>query len=189
MKNIFIWTIIAFVILIGAFFVLNSYIYNEKQGEGLPKDFKEVTFTVSGEPVTLKDGVAEAVTALGGASKTVIRYFGNEVAHDIDGDGVEDMVFLITQETGGSGTFFYAVGALKRDDGYIGSRAVYIGDRIAPQTTEKGDGRMVIVNYADRAGGEPMTARPSVGKSLYLLLDVETLEFGEVVQNFEGEER
>lgn len=189
MKNIISVTMITLAVLVGGFFVLNSYIYNEKQGTGLPQDFKEVTFTISGEPVTLKDGVAEAYTALGGASKTIVRYFGNEVAHDIDGDGVEDMVFLITQETGGSGTFFYAVGAIKRGNGYIGSHAVLIGDRIAPQTTEKGDGRIVIVNYADRAPGEPMTARPSMGKSLYLLLDPETLEFGEVVQNFEGESR
>ncbi|MBI2109211.1 MAG: hypothetical protein HYT93_03495 [Parcubacteria group bacterium] len=190
MKNIFIWIVVVLAVLIGGFYVLNSYIYNEKQGDGLPQDFKEVTFTISGEPVTLKDGVAEAYTALGGDSKTIVRYFGNEVTHDIDGDGAEDVVFLITQETGGSGTFFYAVGALKREEGgYIGSRAVYLGDRIAPQTTERGEGRIVIVNYADRAPGEPMTARPSVGKSLYLLLDPKTLEFGEVVQNFEGESR
>ena len=189
MKTIFLWALGIIVFLVAGFFVLNAYIYNEKQGDGLPRDFKEVTFTVSGEPVTLKNGVAEAVTALGGASKTIIRYFGNEVTHDVDGDGAEDVVFLITQEVGGSGTFFYAVGALKRGDGYVGSQAVLLGDRIAPQTTERGEGRMVVVNYTERAYGEPMTASPSVGKSLWLLLDPKTLQFGEVVQNFEGESR
>ena len=109
------------------------------------------------------------------------------MSHDIDGDGLEDMVFLITQDTGGSGTFFYAVGALKRDGGYEGTHAVYIGDRIAPQSTEKGEGRQIVINYADRKPGEPMSARPSVGKSLRLLLGLDSLEFGEVVQNFEGE--
>ncbi len=189
MKKLLLGIVVVLTILVGAFFLFNSYIYNEKQGDGLPQDFKEATFTISGEPVTLKNGVAEVVTALGGASKTVVRYFGNEVTHDVDGDGTEDVVFLITQEAGGSGTFFYAVAALKRDGGYLGSQAVFLGDRIAPQTTEKGDGRMVIVNYADRAPGEPMTARPSIGKSVWLLLDPETLQFGEVVQNFEGEAR
>lgn len=116
MKKIFIFLIVL-AVLIGGFFALNSYIYKEKQGEGLPKDFRDITFWVSGEPVTLVNGVAQAQTALGGASITTIRYFGNEVTHDIDGDGVEDVVFLITQETGGSGTFFYVVGALKRDEG------------------------------------------------------------------------
>ncbi len=174
------------IILIGAFFALNSYIYNEKQGD-LPQDFKEVTFSLSGEPVTMKDGIATVPTTLGGASISTLRYFGNELTHDIDGDGKDDVVFLITQESGGSGTFFYLVGALKRDTGYIGTQAVLIGDRISPQTTEKGGGRIVIVNYAERKAGEPMTTSPSVAKSLYLLLDTQTLAFGELVQNFEGE--
>jgi hypothetical protein len=137
---------------------------------------------------TLTDGVAEAQTALGGESMTTIRYFGNELFHDVDGDGEEDVVFLVTQETGGSGTFFYAVGALKRGEEYVGTHAVYLGDRIAPQSTTAGEGRQVVVNFAERAPGEPMTASPSIGTSMYLLLDVDTLEFGEVVQDFEGEE-
>ncbi|MEX0652347.1 MAG: hypothetical protein WD509_03405 [Candidatus Paceibacterota bacterium] len=189
MKTICTWIIIILVVIVGGFFALNSYIYQEKQGEGLPQDFKEATFTVSGEPVTLKDGVAKAYTSLGGASETTIRYFGNELVHDVDGDGQEDTVFLVSQETGGSGTFFYAVAALKRGSGYIGSQAVLLGDRIAPQTTEKADGRTIVINYMERAPGEPMTTQPSVGKSLYLLLDTDSLQFGELVQNFEGESR
>jgi len=181
--------ITAVLILVGGFFVLNSYIYNEKQSEGLPANYRDVTFQISGEPVTLNDGVAEVYTDLGGDSKTTVRYFGNEAAHDVDGDGVEDTVFLVSQETAGSGIFFYAVGALKREGGYIGTHAVYIGDRIAPQSTDSGEGRQIVVNYADRAPGDPFTTPPSVGKSLHLLLDTETLHFGEVVQNFEGESR
>ncbi len=155
----------------------------------LTKNFDEVTFLVSGVPITLVDGVATATTNLDGASETVVRYFGNVLEHDIDGDGAQDAVFLVTQETGGSGTFFYAVGALKRDEGYLGTSAVYIGDRIHPQTITPGDGREVVVNFAERLPTEPMAARPSMGRSLYLLLDTEKLEFGEVVKNFEGERR
>lgn len=179
---------VVLVLLFGCFYAFNSYIYNEKQGEPVT-NYKEVTFWVSGEPVTLVDGVAQAYTDLGGESITTIRYFGNEAYQDLDGDGDEDVVFLITQETGGSGTFFYLVGALKEDDGYIGTHAVYIGDRIAPQTTNKGEGREVVVNYADRAPTEPFSTQPSIGKSLYLLLDPQTLEFGEVLKDFEGESR
>jgi len=188
MKAIFAGCIFV-LILVGGFFVLNLYIYNEKQGGEFPEDYKNVTFKISGEPVTLNGGIAEAYTSLGGDSKTVVRYFGNEVVHDVDGDGVEDVVFLVSQEVVGSKVFFYAVGALKRGDGYVGTHAVYIGDRIAPQSTESGEGRLVIINYSDRAPGEPLTAQPSIGESLHLLLDTETLSFGEVVQNFEGESR
>ncbi len=187
MNTKLIWGLGVAAILVGGLFLVNSYIYNEKQGDGLPTDFAEVTFWISNEPVTMVDGGAEARTDLGGDSVTTIRYFGNEVEHDLDGDGVDDVVFLVTQETGGSGTFYYAVGALKREGGYIGTHAVFLGDRIAPQTIEAGEGRQVVVNYADRAPGEPFTTPPSVGKSVHLLLDPATLQFGEVVQGFEGE--
>jgi len=193
MKKIVGWVVLLIAVGIAGFFALNTYIYNEKQGSELAQKVQDLTFFISGETIDFENGVATAKTSLGGESETTIRYFGNEIEHDVDGDGVDDIVFLITQETGGSGTFFYAVGALKRDDGYIGTHALYIGDRIAPQTITPGEGRQVVVNYADRlpaqagAPGEPMTAQPSVGKSLYLLLDTEDLQFGEVVQGFEGD--
>lgn len=172
------------IVLVGGFFLLNSYIYQEKQG---PADYKDATYLMSGEPVTLTDGYAETENFMGAASKTIVRYFGNEARGDLDGDGLEDAVFLLTQDAGGSGTFFYLVGALRTPTGtWNGTHAVLIGDRIAPQSTEFRDG-LVIVNYADRAAGEPMTDRPSVGKSLYLKYDPEGMDFGEVVQDFEGE--
>ncbi|MES2931398.1 MAG: hypothetical protein V4682_01725 [Patescibacteria group bacterium] len=182
MKKVLLIVVLAIGILVALFFALNAYIYSEKQGDGLPQDFKEVTFTISGEPVSLKDGVAQARTNLGGDALTTITYFGNEIAHDVDGDGIEDMVFLITQETKAGNEYFYLAAALKRDDGYVGSQAVLIGDRIKPQSTDKGEGRSVIVNYVE-------AARPETGRSLHLLLDVDTLEFGELVQDFEGESR
>lgn len=163
--------------------------FNMEKASHASSEYQEVTFYISDTAVQLENGVAEAVTALGGASVTTVRYFGNELWHDIDGDGADDVVFLITQETGGSGTFFYLVGALQKEKGFVGTHAVYIGDRIAPQPVTAGDGRQVVVNYVDRVPGAPMSEAPSVGKSLFLLLDTDTRTFGEVVQNFEGESR
>ena len=88
---------------------------------------------------------------------------------DVNGDGKEDITFLLTQSGEGSGTFYYAVVALKTDNGYIGTNGVLLGDRIAPQTTEIRNGS-IIVNYADRAKNEPMTSKPSVGISKYLTI-------------------
>jgi len=45
---------------------------------------------------------------------------------------------LLTQETGGSGIFYYVAFALNTENGYAGGRTVLLGDRIAPQTTELG---------------------------------------------------
>ena len=164
------------------------YIFGNREKTKLPiTDYKEVTFLVSGNEVKLINGVAETQADSGSTTKTTTRYFGNVVAQDLDGDGREDMAFLVTQETGGTGTFFYVVGALNTEAGYVGTHAVFLGDRIAPQTTAKASGTMIVVNYAERLPGEPMTARPSVGKSMWLKLNPKTLQFGEVVQNFEGE--
>lgn len=150
------------------------------------RDYKNITYTIEDQPVTLVSGRAEVAAAPGAVAKTVTQYFGNEATGDLNGDGTPDIAFLLTQDTSGSGTFYYAVAALKTADGYQGTSAVLLGDRIAPQTTEITDGKL-IVNYAERAPGEPMTTQPSVGESLFLKLDPATLQFGEVVQNFEGE--
>jgi hypothetical protein len=112
---------------------------------------------------------------------------------DLNADGREDIVFLLTQNQGGSGTFYYAVSALNTENGYVGSDGYLLGDRIAPQTTvvspnlkQKG---VIVVNFADRASGEPMTTSPSVGKSVYLKLDISRMQWGIVEPNFEGESR
>jgi heat shock protein HslJ len=156
--------------------------------QGQFTDEKNATYQINGMSVTLKDGVSEVEAAPGSASKIITKYFGNEVRHDFNGDGREDVAFILTQETGGSGTFYYVVAALNTEKGYIGTNdAFLLGDRIAPQTTEMGKGYVVVVNYADRKLGEPFTTRPSLGKSVWLLLDPQTMKFGIVEQNFPGE--
>ena len=152
-----------------------------------PASLDNATYKINGENVLLKNGISVTEVVPGSASKTVTRYFGNEVKHDFDGDGREDSAFLVTQETGGSGIFYYLVARLNTVHGYIGSEGVFLGDRIAPQTTEMGKGNIIVVNYAERAKGESFAVRPSFGKSRWLLLDPKTMQFGEVAQNFEGE--
>ncbi|OGG71241.1 hypothetical protein A3F27_00040 [Candidatus Kaiserbacteria bacterium RIFCSPHIGHO2_12_FULL_53_13] len=138
-------------------------------------DYKNATYVIDGQPVTLVNDRAETPAAPGSASKIVTQYFGNEAAGDLDGDRQDDIAFILTQDRGGSGTFFYAAAALKTADGYRGTNAILLGDRVAPQTTEIRNG-LLIANYADRAQGEPMTARPSVGVSKYLTLADSTLK-------------
>lgn len=129
-------------------------------------NYKDIAYAIDGQAVTLVNGKAEVESAPGSASKTIMQYFGNEAVGDLNGDGSPDIAFLLTQTGGGSGTFYYVVVALKTASGYKGSNAILLGDRIAPQTTEIKDG-VLLVNYADRKPGEPMTAQPSVGVSKY----------------------
>lgn len=133
----------------------------------LTPGYQNATYGIEGTPVALVNGAAEVEAAPGSAIKVITRYFGNEAFGDLNGDGREDVVFFLTQDGGGSGTFFYVAAALQGENGYQGTNAVFLGDRITPQNTsiEKG---MIIVNYAERKPDEPLTAQPSVAVSKYL---------------------
>lgn len=154
-------------------------------------DPKNATYNIDGELITLVDGFAEKEAAPESASKITTRYFGNEVMIDLNEDGREDTVFLLSQETGGSGNFFYVVAALNTEEGWVGSRAFLLGDRIAPQTTEISHNpnhhNVIVVNYVDREAGQAMTEDPTIGQSVWLKLDIDSMSFGTVEQNFPGE--
>lgn len=142
--------------------------------QAFAKDYKNATYEIDGSLVALVNGKAETGSAFGSASKVVIQYFGNEGVGDLNGDGTSDVVFLLTQSGGGTGTFYYAVAALKTAEGYKGTNAILLGDRIAPQTTELHD-REIVINYAERKPGDSMTISPSIGVSKYLKIENEKL--------------
>ncbi len=161
MKNI-LYILLAIVIIGGGVFA-----FRKKTApviEGVIPSYKDATYQIDGTAIALKDGASETEAAPGSTSKIVTKYFGNEARGDVNGDGTEDVAFLLTQTNGGTGTFYYTAVALKTDTGYQGTNGILLGDRIAPQTTEIKDGK-IIVNYADRKPGEPMTTDPSVGIS------------------------
>ena len=135
--------------------------------QGGASSLKDATYLIEGRAITLVNGVSELEAAPGSAAKITTRYFGNEAAGDLEGDGALDVGFVLTQSSGGSGTFYYVVVALQTKAGFIGTNAILLGDRIAPQTTEFRSGEL-IVNYAIRKEGEPMTTPPSLGVSKYL---------------------
>ena len=168
MKKVLIYIAAAIVLLVVGFYALNSYIYIQKQGPGgFQKGYKDTAYVIDGSSVTLINGISQVETAPNSASNLTTKYFGNEAEGDLNSDGVSDIAFVLTQDTGGSGVFYYVVAALKTDTGYVGTNGVFLGDRIAPQTTEIKDG-VLTVNYADRKPGEPMVAQPTVGQSKYL---------------------
>ncbi len=151
--------------------------------------YKNATYKIEGRYVKLVNGLSEESVVPGSASKVITRYFGNEAYRDFDGDGRKDVALLLTQETGGSGLFYYVVVALNKKDGYIGTDATIVGDRISPQSTSINEKGFIVVNFADRKTGESFSVAPSVGKSIWFKYDPTTGELGEVVQNFEGESR
>ena len=126
-------------------------------------DPQNATYTIEGQAVTLVDGVAEKELAPGSASKQVTSYFGNEVEIDLNSDGLMDSAFLLTQDSGGSGTFFYVAAAVNGKEGYTGTNAILLGDRIAPQSTfiDPDNPAQFIVSYGEIPAGEPMSSEPT----------------------------
>ncbi|MBC7766955.1 META domain-containing protein [Arenimonas sp.] len=149
-------------------------------------DIHDGRYTINEEQIVMVNGSYSA-SLPNSSVVTTTKYFGNEVKGDFDQDGSQDIAFLVTQTNGGSGTFYYLVAKLNKKEGTFGTYGYLLGDRISPQSTSLGVNGGIVVNYVDRKPGEPFTAKPSVGKSISLKLDVKTGQFGEVVKNFEGE--
>lgn len=132
---------------------------------GVPEQaLKNGTYQIDGQAVTLVNGTAEKQAAPGSASKQVTRYLGNAANLDLNLDGLTDAVFLLQQETGGSGTFYYLTAALQTADGFVGTNALFLGDRITPQSVsvDPKNPSQCLVNYLDRSPGEPMSSSPTV---------------------------
>ena len=140
----------------------------------LPASPLDATYRINDEEVTLADGVATRDAAPGSAAKVITSVFGTPIHGDLNGDGAPDAAVLLTQDGGGSGTFYYAAAALKDGDGYLGTNAVLLGDRIAPPTLEMRYG-MLIARYAAHGPDEPFTATATVAVSKYVTLSGATL--------------
>ncbi len=171
-KNIILLSVLVLIL------ILISMSFQEKKVEDISSDI-DTSYLVEDMLVTLKGGFSE-IQIPQSSQKISTRYFGNDLHLDINKDGKEDSVFFITQERGGSGVFFYIVAHLSTPYGYTGSRAYFIGDRIAPQSIDLDDDGTIIVNYADRGERESFATQPSIGKSIWLSFNSSTGEFSSV---------
>lgn len=110
-------------------------------------DYKKATYTIDGSPVSFKTGEPAG-----------IKYQGDELIADFDGNGRKDIAFLVSKETSTT-TSYYLLAALNKVTGYEGLKGRFIGNEITPMTIVFADGN-ITVNYEDRRPGEPMTALP-----------------------------
>ena len=149
-----------------------NYIWVDKKQDNyiLRKVLRNCTFVIEENEVTLKKGISKEKIVPGGASKTVTRYSGKNGSGDINADGIEDFAVILLQESGGSGTFYYAAAVLSRKEGYSGTNAVFLGDRILIKNIDI-NGNKIQINYLGRKFDEPMNAKPEVdlSKSLQVI--------------------
>ncbi len=190
---------LSFIIVIIFLFVIFYFGFKSKSETKINKentdivnkivDYKNTTYTVEGRNVVLKNGISEVQIVPNSASMILTKYFGNDVKYDWNSDSYEDVAFLLTQNDGGSGTFYYVVVALYSPFGYyIGSNAFFLGDRIIPQSlevkTEEGEAGMIVFNYLDRNEGESFTTTPNFAKSTWLVFDSKAMDFNEYSPDF-----
>lgn len=183
MKRIILLIFVLF-ILVGGYFASNYQPAGTASTPAETKpvyDTKNISFTIDGETISLVDGVSSAPLMAGSETLRTVNYIGDALSHDIDGDGDLDAVFLVSENSGGSGTFYYAVGAINEPTGYVATEALIVGDRISPQSVAAGEGSLVLVNYKDRNFDDPMTVEPAVDKVLQLKYSTEDNKFDKYV--------
>ena len=132
------------------------------------------TYLIEGKAVFLTDGRHEIPATPSSAMKMKTAVFGRPVVGDLDGDGDQDAVLLLTHDPGGSGTFYYVAAATNRNKRYQGTNAILLGDRISPMGIAIRNG-VIVVRYADRRPEEPMSISPSVGQTMVLTVKDEHL--------------
>lgn len=165
-----VFVVLLIVVIIGGYVLLAG---NKKSVATF--DPLNATYMVDGQSVTLVNGRAEEAAAPGSASQITTTVFGEPVSGDLNADGKTDAALILVQDTGGSGTFYYAAAEINTTGAAtMGTNAILLGDRIAPQNIDIENGQ-VVVNYADRAPGEPMTTQPSVGVTKYFVLSGDEL--------------
>ena len=172
MNKKFIYIIILIVAALGAILLIN----NKDKGPAEPEKAEKpepsllnCSYIIDDRTVTLDNGYAEEAVS-GSNAKIITRYFGNEASGDFNNDGLADTAFILTQDHSGSGVFYYLVVALSGKGACRGTKAVLLGDRISPQTTNFQEGK-IVVNFAERKIDEAMTTPPSVGVSKYFIVD------------------
>lgn len=136
---------------------------------------QNLTVTIDDQPFTLVDGVAEVPAAADSATVNTLRVVGDPVGGDVTDDGKPEAALLLSNEPGGSGTFYYAVLAVNEDGAWHATNALPLGDRIKPEDVEFTGGRFVY-RFLVRAAGEPMAGSPKVEKLVPIRFDPSTEE-------------
>ena len=118
------------------------------------EDLENLAFEVAGDLVRLEDG--RATVAYSGASSSVFTLQNRVVQGDLDGDGDEDVVAHIVEQSPGSGVFHLVVPVIDDGDAAAARPPIAVGDRIVMDSIAVRDG-LIEVSLFDRAPDEPFT--------------------------------
>ena len=144
------------------------------------------TYTIGNRPVSLIDGRNEEPAAPNSSSKNITQVLNTPLFADINKDGVDDAVLILTQSTGGSGTFYYVAAAIATPEGYQGTTALLLGDRIKPQRIEI-IGTKARISFLTRGSEESFVNDPTIPRQMDVIYIDDNQRLAEVAIGFEGE--
>jgi heat shock protein HslJ len=97
-------------------------------------------------PVALVDGIWEGEPFYeGGASRPRVRFVGDFMtAGDLDGDGIDEAVVLLSESPGGSGTFLYLAVVDRNGEDLDNVATEFVGDRVQVRGARVDDGKIFL---------------------------------------------
>ena len=152
----------------------------------LKSDPLNTTYTIGNRPVSLVDGRSERPAAPDSSAKIITQVQNTPLFADLNEDGIDDALMILTQSTGGSGTFYYVAAAIATPTGYEGTAGHFLGDRIRPQGIEV-LGSKVRIHFLSRSPGQSFADDPALPQRLDVIYVAETQQLAEVAIDFEGE--
>lgn len=169
--NVFLILLILTAISGGIYFYMNNKGSKEKtfvnintsatSTKNINFDPLNFSYDIEGEKIKLVNGNSVSDIVPGSIEKLETTTFDKPAIGDLNKDNKNDSAILLTQDSGGTGLFYYLV-AIINDAGVVkNTNSIFIGDRIEPVSLSIKDGR-VELNYIDRNQDDPMTADPTV---------------------------
>ena len=106
------------------------------------------------EPVTLTDGryEGEPFSEDSAERPTVMMVSAPPLFGDLDGDGVDDAVVFLSENSGGTGHFIYVAAQLNQDGQPVDAGAVLIEDRIQIKSAAIENGQIMLEIITDGPG-------------------------------------
>ena len=164
MKKLLLIVIVAAAII---FFFKNNYgsqpTQNNTQTGSGEVNPSNATFTFDDGSVTLSGGLGIKKDVESEFSETV-EILEERATGDLNADDKNDVVVLLARSGGGSGVFIYVAAYISGPVNYRGTNAIFLGDRISPQSIEIASG-IATVNYLDRKPEEAFATEPTVPMS------------------------
>jgi uncharacterized lipoprotein YbaY/heat shock protein HslJ len=158
--------------------------------EGLSlQDLANATYQgIYEQPVTLIDGVYEGEPFVeGGASRPTVTFIETPIAYgDINGDGQDDAVVLLAENSGGSGTFVYLAALVNQDGQPVNVATTLLGDRVQVQSLGI-ENNQVVVEMVQAGPDDPMCCPSQQVVKTYELQGDQLVETSSQVVSAEAE--